>query len=212
MLLEGDIAETAVRICDQLASGIERYAAVSGEGFGAVPESFLRDRVFDGLGDVLTMTLETNNRTLWEWNADVRRRWNGQPLGAPVPVQPEEFRNYSRPDLIIFTGDHTKKFEMDFLCLVEIKKWWELESKVNSSSKRDLEKMTKWFQWLDTCEYGMLCALVPIPNDDFIEQLRVEAGNAGHQWITGGRIARPLGITENYQPFARVLTNNNFRR
>jgi hypothetical protein len=154
MLLENDIAETAVRICDQLASGVERYAAVSGEGFGAVPESFLRDRVFDGLGDVLTMTLETNNSTLWEWNADVRRRRNGQALGTPVPVPPEDF-NYSRPDLVIFTGDHTKKTETDFLCLVEIKKWWKLDSPPN-----DLTKIAKWFRWLDTCRYGMLCAFV----------------------------------------------------
>ena len=60
MRLEDDIAETAVRVCDQLASAVERYAAISGSGFGEIPESFLRDRVFDGLGDVLTRRITPN--------------------------------------------------------------------------------------------------------------------------------------------------------
>src|SRR6267142_253824 len=83
-----------------LASAIERYAVISGSGFGDIPESFLRDRVFDGLGDVLTMTLETKNSTLWEWNADTRRRWEGQPFGfvSPAPLQSAEFKNATRPD------------------------------------------------------------------------------------------------------------------
>jgi hypothetical protein len=183
-----------------------KYAAISGEGFNEVRESFLRDRVFDGLGDVLTMTLETNNSTLWDWNADIRRRWSGLPLGTPTPSQPEEFKNSKRPDLVIFTGDPTKKSETDFLCLVEIKKWWALDPPPD-----DLTKIDHWFRWLDTCQYGMLCAFVKLPHDEYIEKLKVAAIDAGHQWVAG-RIARPLGITENYQPFARILTNKNFQR
>ena len=179
MLLEDNIAETAVRICDQLASAVERYAAISGEGFADVAESFLRDRVFDGLGDVLTMTLETNNRILWEWNANAK--------GVLLPEMPEEYRNYTRPDLVIFTGDHTKKSEMEFLCLIEIKKLWVLNPPPN-----DLTKIANWFRWLDTCQYGMLCAFVKLPNDEYIEQLKGAATNTGHQWLAG-RIARPLG-------------------
>jgi hypothetical protein len=199
MRLEDDIVETAVRICDQLASAVERYAAVSGNGFAEVPESFLRDRVFDGLGDVLTMTLETKNSALWEWNADAKRRRNGQPLDTPLPPQPQEFKNQTRPDLVIFTGDHSKKHETDFLCIVEIKKWWTL-----SPPPKDLTKISKWFCWLDTCRYGMLCAFVRHPNDEYIERLRHDAINGGHLWVPG-RIARPLGGTENYQPFARII-------
>jgi hypothetical protein len=201
MRLEDNIGETAVRICDQLASAIERYVSISGLGFGDVPESFLRDRVFHGLGDVLTMTLETNNSTLWEWNSNTRQRWNRR-RNTAAPPQPEEFRNYTRPDIVIFTGDHTKKSEMDILCLVEIKKWWVLNTP-------DLVKIDNWFRWLDTCPNGMLCGFVKIPSNEFIESLKAEAVNAGHQWVAG-RIARPLGVTENHQAFARVITNRNF--
>lgn len=202
MRLEDDITETATRICDQLASAVERYAAISGLGFSDIPETFLRDRVFDGLGDVLTMTLETKNSTLWEWNADNRRRASGQPLGTPAPTQPDEYKNCKRPDLVIFTGDHTKKSETNFLCLVEIKKWW-------MTGPSDQAKIDEWFQWLD-CPYGMLCALVELPNDTFIDALRTEAFNANHHWVSG-RIARPLGIAKRYQPFARIVPNKYFR-
>jgi hypothetical protein len=211
MRLEDDIAETAVRVCDQLASAVERYAAVSGSAFHEVPEGFLRDRVFDGLGDVLTMTSETNNTKLWDWNADARRRSNGQPVGTPAPSQPEDFKNSKRPDLVIFKGDHPKKSETDFLCLVEIKKWWDIDRNEQILCLRDLTKIDNWFHWLDTCPHGMLCAFAEVPNENFIEYLKTEALKAGHQWITG-RIARPLEVSENYQTFARILTNRNFRR
>jgi hypothetical protein len=75
----------------------------------------------------------------------------------------------------------------------------------------DLVKIKNWFQWLDTCQYAMLCAFVRVPNDSYIEQLRTEATKAGDQWITG-RISRPPGLANNFQPFARILTNIKFRR
>jgi hypothetical protein len=214
--LEDNIEEIAIRVCDQVASAIERYAVVYGwsgledkpAALDDIPESFLRDYVFHGLGDVLTMTLETNNKTLWEWNADHRRRWNGEPYGrsASVPSQLEEFKNQKRPDLTIFSYDHTKKSVWDFICLVEIKKYWSLDP-----PPADLKRIEDWFRWLDTCPYGMLCATVKLPKDEHIKKLKGAAIAAGHQWITG-RIARPAGIAINYQPFARILTNGNCRR
>jgi hypothetical protein len=75
----------------------------------------------------------------------------------------------------------------------------------------DLRKLEKWFRWLDTCPFGMLCGFVKTPNDEYVNELKLEANGYGHSWVTG-RVARPLGISERYQPFARVLTNPNFRR
>jgi len=191
MLLEDDITEMATRICDQLASAVERYAAISGLGLDYIPEGYLRDSVFDGLGDVLTMTLETNNRTLWEWNH------NAKSSTSPVPTQPLEFKNQTRPDLVIYKGDYTKKDETKLFCLVEIKKWW-------SEDPNDLIKIKNWFRWLDTCRFGMLCAFIDVSNEQYIEKLRIKAEYAGDQWCSG-RIARSRGIEKNYQAFARII-------
>jgi hypothetical protein len=147
------------------------------------------------------MTLETNNAKLWEWNADIRRRWDGEPFGfgTSVPLQPAGLKNGRRPDLVIFTGEKSE----NFLCVVEIKKSWAL-------NPVDLGKLQNWFQWLDTCPYGMLCGFVKVPNDRYVKELKLEADHWGHEWVPG-RITRPLAIAEKHQAFARILVNPNFR-
>jgi hypothetical protein len=71
MKLEDDIEETARRVCAEIASAVEKYVNVSGAS--DLPEHFVQSYVFANLGDVLTMTLETNSSKLWEWNGRLRR-------------------------------------------------------------------------------------------------------------------------------------------
>ena len=187
-----DIVAVARRICDEMAGILERYAAVSGEGILEMPEGFLRDLIFDRLGDVLTMTLESNTRRVWKWNYDY--------------LIPKEYNNGRRPDLILFTGDDPgydpiKKQEMGAFSLVEIKKWFNLNSALS-----DLKKITDWFRWLD-CPHGMFCAFLEVPYDEGIRQMRAAADAAGHQ-VTAGRIARPVGTeVKTYQAFAQIVSN-----
>jgi hypothetical protein len=110
MKLEDNINETIIRVCDEFASGIEKYDNIPG---GILPpEHLLASHALMELGDVLTMTAETNGGTLWQWNANRR----GHSQSSPPPGYQFSGR---RVDLLIFKGDHTKKSEMGFLCLVE---------------------------------------------------------------------------------------------
>lgn len=203
MKLEDSIEETAIRVCDEIACAIERYASMSGEGAEDMPESFLGACVFTNLGPVLTMTLETNSTKLWAWNADARRRWNNQP-DAPLPRQPADYKakvGVRRVDLAIFQGDHTRKSETTFLCLVEFKKWW--------PSDDDVQKLRDWFPFIDTCPYGICCCFARVDDDTF-RCLQENAERDGDIWVAG-RLARPLADAANYRTFARVLRNPHYR-
>ncbi len=108
-----------------------------------------------------------------------------------------------RADLVLFQGDHKNKTQTDFLCLVEFKKGY--------FGLGDLKKLNDWFRFLDTCKYGMLCGYIELPNEAYLNQLQRDAEGAGDKWVLG-RIARPLDTPQNFQSFARVLENPNYRR
>ncbi|MGJ0391352.1 MAG: hypothetical protein ACR650_01095 [Methylocystis sp.] len=205
MKLEENIEETATRICDAIAGAIELYASISGDPPGELPESFVSAYVFASLGPVLTMTMETNSSKLWEWSCDMRRRWRGLPTGQPTPAVPPEFVptvGMRRADLVLYKGDHTKKNETDFLCLVEFKTWGSIDS--------DAKKIREWFQFIDTCPWGLACGFADITATNQIEIIRKEADVAGDKLVMG-RVARPSSGTRNLLTFARILTNVSYR-
>ncbi len=201
MKLEDHIEEVATRICDQVASAIERYDSISGGE--DLPEHYLQSHVLAGLGDVLTMTMETVSNTLWTWHADMKQRWSKQ-LGGPLPIKPEAYERTvggRRADLVVFKGDHTRKNEMDFLCLVEFKK--------GTLDIWDYEKIKAWLTFLDTCPYGIVCGFCAVSFEQSLEQWKGTVQTSGDTWVHG-RVARPLFSDENFQTFARVVKNRGY--
>ena len=204
MRLEDNINETITRVCDQLASAMERYDAISGGDLP--PEHLLASYALMELGDVLTMTSETNSTKLWEWNQDIKRRRNNL-LSASVSTAPPEYVAQcggKRADLVIFTGDQKRKSEMDFLCLVEFKVGW--------VDNRDIEKIVTWFPFIDCCRYGAICTAVEVPQKDrYLAQCRATAQLAGRVPVLG-RVARPLWREQNWQTYAEILENPHCQR
>ena len=64
----GDLSHAS----DAAAQSVRRYFDVSGIGPKIMPEYFMPAFILDRLGDKLSAMLETNFRTLVEWNAGVR--------------------------------------------------------------------------------------------------------------------------------------------
>jgi hypothetical protein len=193
MKLEDDINETITRVCDEFARAIEKYDNISG-GLPP-PEYFLPSHVLLGLGDVLTMTVETNYGTLWRWNEEKHGK-NDQ--------RPQDFPSGRRVDLVIFKGDHTKKDEMEFLCLVECKLGW--------VSQRDITKLTELLRHIDTCRYGAICTALETPQKDgWLLQCKNAAQGAGRTHVVG-RIAHPLyGQPQDWQTYAEILVNPQYQ-
>jgi hypothetical protein len=173
-------------------------------GLEEPPEHFLAAHVFQGLGDVLTMTMEYNSAKLWRWNAYTRL---GKPQNPAIPPSPPEYTNLvglRRADLVIFQGDHTNKGAMDFLALVEIK------GQNEKGYYADIQRLLDWFPYLDTCPYGLICSFAQTPDaSDTIARMETKMRAVGHDWVLG-RIARPLG-SPNFQTFAAVIKNTHLR-
>jgi hypothetical protein len=203
--LEENIEETATRICDAMAGAIELYASISGCPPGDLPESFISAYVFKSLGPVLTMTMETNSAKLWEWSCDMRRRWRGVSTGEATPAAPSEFVptvGMRRADLVLYKGDHTRKNETDFLCLIEFKTWGSIDS--------DAKKIREWFQFIDTCPWGLACGFADTTATGQLKIIQGEADDAGDKLVRG-RVARPSTGERNLLTLARILTNSNYR-
>lgn len=204
MKLEDNIHETITRVCDQFANALERYDAISGGELP--PEHLLASYALMELGDVLTMTSETNSTKLWWWNQDMKRRRNNPPI-VSLAAAPPEYQTQCggwRADLVIFTGDHRRKSEMDLLCLVEFKVGW--------VDNRDLKKIAAWFPFIDCCRYGAICTAMEIPSKDrYLAQCRDTAQSAGRVPLLG-RVARPLWQEQNWQTYAEILENPHCQR
>lgn len=197
MKLDDDIVETITRVCDQFATAIERYDSISG---GEVaPEHVLATYTMMQLGDVLTMTSETSSRKLWEWDKDISQRRVGQP-GLAGAQMPEAYRNACgsrRADLVIFKGDHTRKSEMEMLCLIEIKCGW-----VDTD---DISKLELWLDYLPTVPFGAICTALETPQkDSALQRWKGEARKA-HRIPVLGRTARPLWSRQLWQTYAEIL-------
>jgi hypothetical protein len=204
MLLEDDIRETAIRICDQTASAVEKYNRNSGEDIYDMPEYFIGSHAYFGLSDVFTITLETNSRKLWNYHADIRRKWSSGLIDVGNPPS-----NYNptvgsrRADLVLYKGDHSNPGETEFWAVVEFKKGY--------LGFGDLKKITDWFMFIDTCPYGLICAFTDAAATEYLIELQNDAIKQGDGWVEG-RIARPLRDERNFQTFARILTNPHYRK
>lgn len=201
MKLEEDIFETITRVCDQFAGAIERYDNMSG---GILPpEQVIVSHILMELGDVLTMTGETNGGTLWSWNGTaLERRGKPQPGGnSPSPAY-AQFRQ-RRVDLVIYKGDHTRKNEMEFLCLVEFK--------LGYVDQRDLDKLRDMLPHLITCQYGAICTALRHPqHNDYRGRCEAAAKQAGRIPVRG-RVAHPLwSQPKDWQTYAEILKNPNY--
>jgi hypothetical protein len=176
--LEENIEETATRICDAMAGAIELYASNSGCAPGDLPESFVSAYVFESLGPVLTMTMETKSSTLWEWSCDMRCRWGGLPTGEAPPAKPPGFiRRNAAARLGLVQGDHTEKNDTDFLCVVEFKTF--------ASIDPDAKKIREWFQFIDTCPWGLACGLADTTATEWLKIIQDQADDAGDKLVWG---------------------------
>jgi hypothetical protein len=180
---------------------MEKYDAISGGELP--PEHLLASYALMELGDVLTMTSETNSTKLWDWNQDIKvQRGNSAMAKLPAPAEYVARCGQKRADLVIFRGDHTKKREMEFLCVIEFK--------VGSVDNRDLAKIEDWFEYIDTLRYGAICVAMELPQkDDWLNHCEKAAKDAGRVPVYG-RIARPLWSGQNWQTYAEILENPRY--
>jgi hypothetical protein len=206
MKLEEDIQEVGIRVCDAAAGAIELYASIAGTDVDDdFPEHLLAAHALANLGSVLTMTMETSGKKLWEWNCDIRRRWNGLPSGQPTPAAPADYFTkfgMRRADLVLFKGDHSKKSETEFLCLVEFKKW--------TTPELDSRKIRDWFQFVDTCPWGMVCGFSNTNSIEWLRILQDKAEGMGDKFVEG-RVARPVSTSDSFQTYARILANSDYK-
>ena len=199
MKLEEDIVECITRVCDEYARAIERYDVCAGGELP--PECFVVANTLAGLGDVLTMTAETTGRYLWEWNQEFKLRHSQQP---PLQVIPEYITGFrqKKVDLVIYRGDHTKKSEMGFLCLVEFKYGWRGDA--------DLIRLTNLLRHIDTCRYGAICTAFETPQNDKYIAAFDQAAIKDNRKPVRGRIARPLWNKQSWQTHAEIFENPQF--
>src|SRR5208282_1259676 len=128
-------------------------------------------------------------------SCDIRRRWNGLPPGQPTPAAPPDYIpkvGQRRADLVLFRGDHSKKNETDFLYLVEFKTWNDIDP--------DAQRLRDWFEFIDTCPWGMACGLADTNSIEWLGIIQSQAESAGDRFVKG-RGARPLSALENFQTF-----------
>ena len=199
MKLEDNITESITRVCDEYGKAIERYDYCTGGE--QPPEQFIASYVVSGLADVLTMTAETNSRKLWEWNQESKFRHSQQPTLHIIQDYISKF-GHKRVDLVIYMGDHTKKSEMGFLCLVEFKYGWR--------GNADFIRLTEWLPFIDTCRYGAICTAIEIPqNSKYITEFE-QAALEEKRILVLGRIARPLWSKQSWQTYAEIFENPQF--
>jgi hypothetical protein len=205
--LEDDVREVAVRICDQVAGAIEKYAHISGEGPYDTPEHFLAAQTLSDLGDVLAMTMETNSNYLWEVHHDVLHLRSGTESGLSGnkrPPRTEIFRGDTgsqRVDLVVYHGDHAKKDHMEIFCIVEFKK--------SKFSPEDCQKIPIYFRHFPTIPFGIVVFYCDARKEREIansKHLAVEVNGD----LTLGRVAHPQGDANGYQTFACILRNPDY--
>jgi hypothetical protein len=119
-----------------------------------------------------------------------------------VPVEYISKVGGRRADLVLFRGDHSKKTETDFLCFIEFKTWRDIDP--------DTQKIREWFEFIDTCHWGMACVFANANSAEWLKIIRDKADGAGDKLVQG-RVARPLNASANFQTFARILANPNYK-
>ena len=157
-----EIDDVMGKFCDAGAQAVRRYFDVSGEGPWSMPEYFMPAFMLDRLGDQMTATLETNFRTLVEWNACVRARRGlaQQPHDERLLLLAQQL-NGRRVDMALFEGEKEgkPKEQQDFLALVEFKGGW-LDAAGNPGRISDSDKLLMLLVHVDTCPWGIVCGWV----------------------------------------------------
>ena len=171
-----DIDDVMRKLCDAGARAMGRYAEVSGEGPGDMPEYFMPAFILGQIGDEISVTLETGFSKLVEWNDDTRKR---RDLPARSPEEQAKLLALAdelgtpRVDMVLFAGQDqgVPKDEQDFLALVEFKRY--------SASPDDRAKLLRILPHIDTCLYGVVCGNI---EDRHLQSHRAEAEKLGDRW------------------------------
>lgn len=138
-----------------------------------------------GLGDVLTMTAETNVGKLWRWYSP------SQP--------PDEIRSIStrRVDVLIFSGEHTKKQDMI--------PFFPIELKFGYVDDNDIQKLGTLLKYVRSCKYAAICTAIEVRFQTYIEE-RVDAARRMRRQSVTGRIARPLWSKKDWQTYGEIIS------
>jgi hypothetical protein len=198
MLELSDIKSVAELICDSIAAALERYASISGIVESDMPEHFIVAFVMNDLRAEMTMTMETNSRTLWKWNDAAKMRGDHASLEHEPPQAYLDSCGSRKCDLVVY-GSVDRKDEAPFYCLVEFKK-----GRIDAD---DIEKLKTWLPYIDTCPFGMVASYCEIPeNQSYVDQCEKEAGMSKHLWVVGRTAsARDSEGTRQFATFARII-------
>ena len=159
------IDTTIQKLCDTGAQAVQRYVVVSGLDPWYMPEYFMPAFMLDHLGDEVTMTLETKFSLLWAWNDGDRSRPLPDGIGSP------------RVDLVIYKDPHLAKSMQSFLALVELKRGW---VDGDPDAPGDRHKLMGMLEYIDTCNYGVVCGWAKAVTRDWA---RKNAEKAGDRWF-----------------------------
>lgn len=188
-----DVREVAKRISEEIAQGIERYAAVS--GMDDPPEQFLSAFVLNQLGNEFAVTVETNSAELWEWNCEMKR------LGPRT--MPEDYKREMagcRCDLVLLWGEGPDRSSYPFLALVEFKNWW--------PSDDDVRKLSEWLRHLDMCPWGLACGFFEETTAAKLLIDEKRASDSATDWVFG-RLVEPHAPgrkLRGFRTYARVMS------
>jgi hypothetical protein len=173
-----DVDEVMAKFCDAGAQSVRRYFDVSGIGPEIMPEYFMPAFILDRLGDKISATLETNFRTLVEWNAGVRAR-----RGLPPQSHDEtlvRLLNESRVDMALFEceDEGKPKEQRDFFALVEFKRGYIDASRIRSRTS-DRDRLLMLLAHIDTCPWGVTCGWT---NKDHTEWQKDSIKGTNDRW------------------------------
>ncbi len=200
MWVNRSVDEVMWLICRSAADAVYRYTEVAGQICNEnspglfMPEYFLPSFVLDRLGGFLTMSLETNAKTLFEFTRDVRK----SRIGADtLRLVMDELRN-DRTDLVVYQGDSPRKEEQAPILLVEFK-----TLKRFSQDKDDREKLLRALKLLDAPLLGAVCSVLDSKTDFSLEEIDARAD--GDRWYKCDVPELPHANMERFSVCARLL-------
>jgi hypothetical protein len=147
------VKNAAEAVCDAAAAAVHEFAAISGVSPREhLPEAFVFSFVFERLGGLFPMTLETSLRKVWRWHLDhLDVKWSRKKEDEEVSILTGKLGK-PRVDLILYSGDPSDPSESRFLALVEFKLW--------TRSIVDREKILNILDHINTCPNGIICSVV----------------------------------------------------
>lgn len=173
------IAELAKMVCAAMAKSLKQYKEISGLGSNMMPEHFavayIMLQLHEQMQKYISMTMETNSSTLWNWNAEADASIRKQ-YGNAIPQEFWDECGTRRCDLVIFRGDTPLKDNHAFFCLIE--------AKTHTKIDDDVKKIKTWLQYITTCPYGMV---VGHSSEDNIQTMQQGADGQGYKLVCDGQ-------------------------